>query len=126
MAALLGGRAREVIFSGRFLFFGTQHTLFEVQKYLPELAKKLNLHEIDLFRQFELLPIIACQPASYEHQLGRAKQMIEKRDPKDVDVLALALATDFPLWTEDRDFNAISAITVRRTSALLDAIRPAP
>jgi hypothetical protein len=45
ISALLGGTAREVLFSHKFLFFSTQHTLFEVEKYLPNLAKRLDRPE---------------------------------------------------------------------------------
>jgi predicted nucleic acid-binding protein len=119
ISALMGGSARQVIFSPRFSFYSTQHTLFEVEKYLPRLARHLDREEIHLFREFELLPIIACQPARYESRLAQAESVIGLRDPKDVPILALALELGYPIWTEDHDFDGISQIYLRRTADLL-------
>lgn len=97
-----------------------QHTLFEVEKYIPATASKLSRRELDvLLREFELFPIIACQPSQYESNLVEASRLISERDPRDVQILALALTLGYPLWTEDRDFDGISAISVRRTTDLI-------
>jgi predicted nucleic acid-binding protein len=122
VSALLGGVAREVLFAGEFGFYSTQNTLFEVAKYLPVLAARLGLGEQDLFREYELLPIIACQPDRYESHLAEAARMIGGRDPKDVPIVALAIALACPVWTEDRDFDGLSGVAVRRTTDLLSAL----
>ena|SRR5271157_5383942 len=119
ISALLGGSARQVLFAAEFTFFSTQFTLFEVAKYLPKLAKRLDRRELDLFRELELLPIIACQPVQYQTQLGVASALIGSRDSKDVPILALTLALGYPLWTEDADFDGIAGITLRRTAEML-------
>lgn len=122
ISALLGGAARRVIFSGRFSFHSTQHTLFEVEKYLSWLARKLDRSELDLFREFQLLPVTAYQPIEYESMLSNASLLIGNRDPKDVPVLALTLQLGYPLWTEDRDFDGLPGILVRRTAELLASL----
>lgn len=40
LSALLGGRARDVLFSRQFLFHSPQHTLFEVGKYIYQPSPK--------------------------------------------------------------------------------------
>lgn len=55
LSALLGGQAREVLFSGKITCLSSQHTLFEVKKYLPHVAKRIGRAELDLWRQFQLL-----------------------------------------------------------------------
>lgn len=40
-------------------------------------------------------------------------------DKKDVDILALVLKLQAPLWTEDRDFERIEEITLLRTKDLM-------
>jgi predicted nucleic acid-binding protein len=119
ISALLGGSARQVLFADKFTFYSTQFTLFEVAKYLPRLAQRLDRRELDLFREFELLPINACQPVTYESQLGTANALIGSRDSKDVAILALTLELEYPLWTEDADFDGIAGITLRRTTEML-------
>ena len=119
LSALLGGVARDVVFSGRFTLYSTQHTLFEVEKYLPLLAQRLGRTEMDLFREFQLLPIIACQPLVYDLRLREANRLIGHRDPKDVQILALTLQLGYPIWTEDRDFDHLPGVVVRKTAELL-------
>ena len=119
ISAMLGGAARDVIFSGTFSLYSAQHTLFEVEKYIPAMAEKLGRGELDLLREFELLPIIACQPNEYDSYLDEARRLISHRDRKDVQILALTLKLGYPLWTEDRDFDGIEAISVRRTADLI-------
>ena len=75
-----------------------------------------------LFREYQFLPIVACQPDKYELHLVEANRMIGGRDLKDVPILALALALECPLWTEDHDFDGLPGVTVRRTADLLRAL----
>lgn len=119
LSAMLGGRAREIIFSPRFNLYSPQATLFEVQKHLPWLARKLLKPEIELFQEFQLLSIVACQPATYDHQVQRATELIGQRDALDIPLLALALARRYPVWSDDRDFERIADIQLFKTADLL-------
>ena len=119
LSALLGGAAREVVFSGDFELYSTQHTLFEVEKYLPRMAEKLGQPVLDLFKEFQLLPVVACQPNRYDSHVEAADRLIGRRDPKDVQILALTLRLGCPIWTEDRDFENLPDVTVRKTADLL-------
>jgi predicted nucleic acid-binding protein len=40
----------------------------------------------------------------YVGQMDEAAARLKNRDPHDADVLALALALQCPIWTEDQDF----------------------
>ena len=123
LSALLGGRAREVLFSGKITCVSSQHTLFEVEKYLPHVAKRIGRNELDLWREFQLLPVIAVQPRESDLELKRATELIGQRDPKDVHVLALALRLDLPIWTNDRDFEGLSQhVSTHKTADLLSLI----
>ena len=94
---MLGGRAREIVYAGRFELYSPQATLFEVPKHIPWLASKLRKPELTLFEEFQLIPILACQPATYQSQLQPAMELIGRRDPLDVPLLALALANGYPI-----------------------------
>ena len=123
LSALLGGQAREVLFSGKIICMSSQHTLFEVEKYLPHVANRIGRNELDLWREFQLLPVIAVQPREYDLELKRATELIGQRDPKDVHVLALALRLDLPIWTNDRDFEGLSQhVSTHKTADLLSLI----
>lgn len=124
VSAILGGRAREIIFSGQFELYSPQATLFEVPKHMPWLAGQLRKPELKLFEEFQLFPITACQPATYEHQVNRATELIGQRDPLDVPLLALAMARSYPIWSDDRDFDGIAEIQLFKTAELLSLLTP--
>ena len=119
LSAMLGGRAREILFSQQFILYSPQAVLFGVPKHLPWLASKLRRPELELFREFQLLPIIACQPIAYDHQVQRATELIGQRDSLDIPLLALALARRYAIWSEDRDFEGIAEIQLFKTADLL-------
>lgn len=123
LSALLAGRAREILFTSGLQFYSPQATLFEVEKYLPFVARKLGRSELDLFREFELLPVTAVQPQVYDSDVARATHLIGQRDAKDVPVLALALRLRLPVWTEDRDFENVPDVAVFKTVDLLALVR---
>ena len=124
LSALLGGRAREIVFSLQFILYSPQATLFEVAKHLPWLAVKLRRPEIEVFQEFQLLPVIACQPVDYDHQQKRAADLIGARDPLDIPLLALALARNYPIWSDDRDFEGIAEIQLFKTAGLVAQLFP--
>jgi predicted nucleic acid-binding protein len=123
ISALLGGRAREIIFSGRFVLHAPQPTLFEVARHLPWIADRVGVSEIALFREYQLLPVIPCQPAAYDDQWRRATALIGQRDPLDVPLLALALAQSCAIWSDDRDFEGIEDIEALTTQQLLGRLQ---
>jgi predicted nucleic acid-binding protein len=120
---MLGGRARDIIFSEQFEFYSPQATLFEVTKHISWLAGRVHKLEITLYEEFQLLPIVACQPATYDHQLELATTLIGHRDACDVPLLALALARRYAVWSDDRDFEGIKEVQLRKTSELLARIQ---
>lgn len=122
LSAMLGGRAREIAFSAKFQLFSPQVTLFEVPKHISWLASRLGKPELELYDEYQLLPVFACQPSTYERQLELAGQLIGQRDPLDIPLLALALARSYPVWSDDRDFEGIREIELVKTVDLLSRI----
>lgn len=59
--------------------------------------------------------------SAYQDCLEEARRRID--DPKDVDLLALALNLEFPVWSNDNDFQADQArVPVYRTAELLSLL----
>ena len=107
LAAVLGGRARAVLEHSEIDELLTPDaTLAEVQEYAVILAKKKRLSLDTLLLAVAALPVTVVEQAVYSSSLPRARGLIAKRDPDDVDVLALALHTKLPLWSNDNDFEA--------------------
>ncbi len=118
-SALLGGIARKIFFDPRFKFITTDFTLSEVKKYLHFIAEKSGKEGKDILQALELLPVTSYRQKHYQQKRLIAEQLIEARDPKDVDVLALVLTTQAILWTEDKDFDDIPGILIVHTRDLL-------
>jgi predicted nucleic acid-binding protein len=119
IAALLGGKASNVVAANQFIFCSPQFTLFEIEKYVPLLARQLNRPEIDVRTTFHRLPITAYQPVAYAECVPHATALIGARDEDDVPVLALALELQVPIWTNDRDFVGLPEIQVYSTEDMV-------
>lgn len=124
MSALLGGTPQRILFDPNFEFITTERTTWEVKRYLPFLAQKLDLTESEILSALESLPITAYQERDYADQLPIARQLIEARDPRDVDILALALATGAFLWSQDQDFENIGDIIWLTTEEVMEWVAP--
>jgi predicted nucleic acid-binding protein len=122
LSALRGGKARSVLLSDKFIFLTTEYTTWEVKKYLPEFSTESGIPESELFYTFDHYPIVAIPPFVYDEKRQQAEVLIAPRDPKDVDILALTLKLDIPLWTNDRDFDNISEIKTFTTAELLEKL----
>jgi predicted nucleic acid-binding protein len=119
IAALLGGKASSIVADNQFVFCSPQFTLFEIEKYVPLLARQLNRPELEVRAAFHRLPITAYQPVAYAEGLPRATALIGARDEDDVPVLALALELQVPIWTNDRDFLGLPNVQVYSTEDML-------
>ena len=122
ISALLGGQALKLLYSPLFLFVTTERTTWEVKKYIPEIAERLEISEIEMLETFEDFPLVAYQSDLYSSALSRAKNRIGLRDPKDVDILALVYHLRTPLWTQDLDLIDIEDIQTITTQDLLIVI----
>jgi predicted nucleic acid-binding protein len=122
LSTLRGGKARSVLFSGKFIFVTTEHTTWEVKKYIPELANQSGVPESELFYAFDRLPVIVISSVVYDEKRKQAENFIAHRDPKDVDILALALKFDIPLWTNDTDFDHLPNPQILTTADMLEKL----
>ena len=106
LSAILGHAALEVFTQSEVSVLTTKAVLQEVRDYLPLLAKQYDMLPQVLEAQLRLLAVRECEPDDYATKLEAARRAIAKRDPDDVDLLALALAFDVPVWSNDSDFKA--------------------
>lgn len=93
----------------------------EVLSYLPHLARKISVAEEMLRFTLELLPLTVHGKEVYQNQMAEARRRIGKRDPNDVDLLALVLALGYPLWSNDRDFEG-TGVALFTTASLLKSL----
>lgn len=119
LSALLGGKPSVILFDSRFDFITTDFTLSEVEKYLPRFARKLHLPITELETAVQLLPIQTYHKSFYSRQLVAAEKLIGHVDPKDVDILALALHFNCYLWSQDKDFDQSGYTKILKTYQFL-------
>lgn len=125
LAALLGGQARRVFFETPVQEFAVPHiVLDEVREHLPRLAMKLGMAPALLEYALDLLPLRQYPERAYRTTMAEAGRRIGQRDPDDVDVLALALRLEVPLWSNDRDFEGTGIERLTTTDLLKVFFRP--
>ncbi|HEC93547.1 MAG TPA: hypothetical protein ENI51_11310, partial [Candidatus Atribacteria bacterium] len=66
-----------------------------------------------------LLPLHYYSKEFYKDNLKKAEELIGSIDKKDVDILALVLRLEAPLWSEDRDFEKVEGITLLKTKDII-------
>jgi predicted nucleic acid-binding protein len=107
MRAVLGRRVRDLLktYEDTASFYTPDVCFDEADHYLHEIFDKRRLdakvahaalQELSKIVQLVVAPLYA----SYEQA---ARERIERRDPDDWPVVAVALLLDLPIWTEDQD-----------------------
>ena len=105
LSAILGGRPRLILEDSQVQeIFTTENTIAEVREYAVVLAKKRELPADILLLAVASLPVTVVNQPAYERSLSEARGRIGKRDPDDVEILALAMQLKIPLWSNDNDF----------------------
>jgi predicted nucleic acid-binding protein len=94
----------------------------EIARHLPRLAVKRKLDQALLFAALQVMPIDWRAADEYEHLRDEAETRISARDPDDWPTLALAIALDMPVWSQDKDF-VEAGVEVFTTGELLDSLR---
>ena len=115
ISALIGGASREVLFSNGYRFITTDFTIKEVMKYIPRISKKSGVSADKIAFALHLLPLTVFGKDDYKNKLALAKKLIGHIDPKDVDILALALTTNGKLWSHDKHFEGVPHIILLST-----------
>ena len=119
LSAVIGGRAALALRHDKVEQVFTPAVAYdEVFEYLPSLAKKRRLELDTLLLACAALPVTVVDRSEYQGKLSAARRRIGKRDPDDVDVLALALTLNLPVWSNDNDFED-SGVEWHTTAELL-------
>lgn len=106
--AVFGRRALHLLetYEDRARFYAPDVCFCDALKYIPLISKQRGfdaelrasfLHEIS-----RTVEQVDC--SVYEHYEPIARERIDRRDPDDWPVVAVALLLRLPIWTEDQDF----------------------
>lgn len=108
LSAVLGGRSKVVLEHPSVTeVLTSEATLAEVQEYAAQLAARKRLSPDVVLLAVASLPVRVVERETYEKSIPEAKRRIARRDPDDVDILALALHARIPLWSNDNDFEGV-------------------
>jgi predicted nucleic acid-binding protein len=107
LSAVIGGRARLAFgHPGIDEILTTEQTFAELEEYVPILGRKKGLPIDVLQLAVASLPVAVIAHAVYAKRLPEALRQIGRRDPDDVELLALALQFKIPIWSNDKDFTS--------------------
>lgn len=119
LSAVLGGRARLILESPQVEEILTvEQIIAEVEEYAVLLARKKGLAEDLVLLAVGTLPVTIAEQTTYKAAISEAAKRIGKRDPDDVELLALAMALNVPVWSNDKDFKG-TGVEWLTTEALL-------
>jgi predicted nucleic acid-binding protein len=105
LSAVLGGRAKRIPLHPEVEVIVTAETTFqEVQEYAAELARKKHLSLDLVLLAVATLPVKVVAREDYAAAISKAEKRMGKRDPDDIDILALAIHLGIPVWSNDNDF----------------------
>ena len=97
----------------------TPGKITEIKRWLPSIARKKGL-DVDLVMDgIQSLPVDIIPESVFKRKLEIAQKQIGKRDHTDVDLLALALAENIPIWSDDYDFEDSTA-KILTTEAIVE------
>jgi predicted nucleic acid-binding protein len=119
LAALIGGRARRILGHPQVeevLMIAA--TLAGVQEYAGHLARKKRLPVDLVLLAAATLPVTTVPRSSYSWSLPEARKRIAHRDPDDVEILALAIHLNLPVWSNDNDFKDAGVLWYTTASLL--------
>lgn len=124
LSAVIGGKAK-LVFEHPLVeaVFTAEPVYAEVEEYAGYLAKKKRIDLETVLLAVASLPVALVSPEAYRASMARARRMIGKRDPDDVDLLALALHMKLPLWSNDKDFDG-TGVERYTTAELLKKLFP--
>jgi predicted nucleic acid-binding protein len=105
LSAATGRAALKVFTHSHLEVVSTSLNIKEVWEYLPVMASKYHISLELLESQFQLLAVREYEPKDYQGSLAMAHRKMGKRDPDDIDLLALSLELEIPLWSNDSDFS---------------------
>lgn len=126
LSAVLGGRAGLVLkHPGVNEILTAEAAYTEVQEYAVHLARKKRLSLDMMLLAVATLPVTILERDVYAAKVPEAQRRIGRRDPEDVDILALALHLRIPVWSNDNDFED-AGVEWYTTAELLQKLAASP
>ncbi len=100
-------------YGNRVRFFTAEVCYDEMRQHLPAILQRQGLSPEPFWAAIDALQVVVVPLDADVYGLFKqeAKRRIGTRDQRDWSLLALALALDCPVWTEDNDFFGTGVVT---------------
>lgn len=124
LSAVLGGAAARVLRHPRVeAVMAPAPVLDEVHEFALVLARERGLRLETLLTAVVTLPVTLVDRDEYAASRPEATRRMARRDPDDVETLALALHLELAVWSNDDDFRGMDVpwYTTARLRKALDA-----
>lgn len=110
------------ILEQNILFYAPEFALEEIKKYKQEIKQKTKLSEADFKEKQKLLTvrISFIPPKMYTSFLSQALHI--SPDKEDIDFIALTIALDCGLWSNDNALKEIQKIDIYSTKELIELL----
>lgn len=120
-AMISDSRTREILLNSNHRFYAPEFLKSEILKYEDLIVEKSGIEKREfetllnlVLEEVEILPI-----ESYNHKLDKAEQFIGDEDIKDIPFLAVALAKECKIWSDDKDLKQQNKIQIKTTEQLV-------
>jgi len=106
--AVFGQRVRQLLESYEDMagFYSPDVCFEEVREYIPDISKRRGVDSslaLSVLGQVRGI-VVEVDRSLYENHENLARERIQRRDPDDWPIVAVALMLGLPVWTEDQDF----------------------
>jgi len=118
------GFAREFIFTRGFGFelFSPAYTLSEINKYKEHICQKANITQEQFYFLLETLfsYVKIINPFHYSSHMKESERLIKDKD--DAPFLALAIAFNCPIWSDDKHFKKQIKVKIYNTKEIFSLL----
>ena len=121
-ALIQDGTTRTILLFPSLKLYTPEITFEEIEKHFTQITAKSGLKETEVRKILSVVRkrISIVPELRWVTFIPQAKQLIGKRDLKDVPFLAVALALELDgIWSQDKDFEAQNSIKVWKTTDLV-------
>ena len=108
LRAVFGAQVRQLLETYEDIagFYSPDVCFGEAHEYIPDVAKRRGVDSSLALTVLEEVSriVVSVDRSLYESHENLARERIQRRDPDDWPVVAVALMLGIPVWTEDQDF----------------------
>lgn len=112
---------RKILFFGNFEYYVPEYAFSEIEKYKDTIISKskLSKRDYELFLNLLKTKINIASKDETKNTLMEAMRIMDNIDKDDTVFIALALALDCPIWSNDTDFKKQKNVKVYTTKDLI-------